>query len=160
MAVRTHIYPFDIVLPEVIEDIEKVPKEYLELLEEVLDHLKESSCKRVHDVDFEIRADFVMCCPICGFDGLHVPAIVLVTSSTCVITTKKGTKVFRSEGLRKLISKNGWRLVMFCECERGHATKIIYHHAKGRVYLLYYEMDKRKFKAIIKTEHFDDIDRD
>jgi hypothetical protein len=159
MVVRTQTYPFEIALPEVIESAESAPIEYLGLLDEALDDMKKTSSRRVFDVDFEIHADFVLSCPVCLFESVHVPAIVLATPFGCVIATEKDTRIIRSEDLSKRIRKNGWRLVIFCRCGRGHTTKIIYQFSKGRIYLLYYEMDKRKFREITKFAHSDDVDR-
>jgi hypothetical protein len=160
MVVRTRIYPFEIVLPEVIDDVKSAPKEYIMLLEEAIGYGKEiRPCRQVFNDDSKICSEPVLCCPICGFEYMHVPAVALVTYSACIITTKDGTKIIRSEGLGERISRRGWRLVMFCECESGHVTKIMFQFHKGNIYLLYDKIDKQKWRTIIKGDYFNDISR-
>jgi hypothetical protein len=161
MVIRTHIYPFEIALPEVIEDEEYAPKEYLELMKEAIDfHVDIIPCWQAFKGSPKICSDPVLCCPICGFDYMHMPAMALVTNSACIITTKRGTKIIRSKDLFEKMHERGWRLVMFCECEDGHTTKIIFQFHKGNILIYYGKIDRQKFRFITGTEAFEDIDRD
>jgi len=159
MAVRTRIYPFEIALPEVIEDIESAPEEYLLLTEEAIAPGLEIYCRQVFKDKPEICWEPALGCLVCGFEYVHVPAIAIVTYSACIITTKDGTKIIRSKGLAERLQGRGWRLVMFCECESGHTSKIMFQFHKGNIFLLYNKIDKRKWKTIFKTDYYDDIDR-
>jgi hypothetical protein len=147
------------VLKNFAEIIENVPKEYYELLEEAIEDGKDIPCQRVFRGGPGYTYDSVLCCPVCGFDYMHMPAVALVTYSACIITTKDGTKIIHSKGLGKRMGWGGWRLVMFCECENGHTTKIMFQFHEGNIHCLYDKMDRRKFRAITKSELFDDIDR-
>jgi hypothetical protein len=147
------------VIKNFAEIIENVPKEYYELMEEAIQSGKNIPCRRVFTEDHELGGDPLLCCPVCGFFYMHMPAVALVTYSTCIITTKRGTKIIRSEGLGERMGGRGWRLVMFCECENGHTTKIMFQFSKGNIHLLYDKIGRQKFKTITKSEIYDDISR-